>query len=282
MDALFNQDFPKDQYEILISDDGSSDGTREYLAKLAQGSPVSFRYQLQEQSGPAKARNWGIRQARGDYIAFTDDDCIPPKDWLYRLMDAFGRYPDVVGVSGYQEADQALLAHNIYAQFEKYANMGDFMPNQQIEHVGGQDFLGGATNNVAYTRSVLLEVGGFDETFPYAAAEDADLKKRIVDRGYKMVHLPLMVLHKHQYSYRNLMRQAYVRGYSSRHFNIKHHRPNSPMRFFLSVGKITMRSLGLLFTRYWRLLPLVLLYQINFMRGVLDYAPDKYSSSPKK
>ena len=271
LDALFNQDFPHDQYEILVSDDGSTDGTREYLAEVSQTAPVAFKYHFQEHAGPARARNWGIHTAQGRYVAFTDDDCVAPRDWLARILDAFERYPQVVGVSGYQEADAATLQTNIYARFEKYANMGDFMPDQEQEHVGGKDFLGGATNNVAYRRAVLLEVGGFDETFPFAASEDADLKERIVGRGYEMVHLPLKVTHKHDYGFKRLMRQAYVRGVGSRQFNLKHARPSSPLRFVLSSLKVTVRSMNLLATRYWYLFPLVKLYQLQFLRGVFDH-----------
>lgn len=274
LQALFKQDFPKDQYEILVSDDGSSDGTREYLQEIAEEAPVEFRYRLGDHGGPAQARNWGIQKAQGEIVTFTDDDCIAPPDWLSSIMDAFNRYPQVVGVSGYMEADPETLENNIYARYEKYAHMGDFMRNQQKEHVGGKDFLGGATNNVAYKREVLLEVNGFDETFPFAAAKDADLKERIVDKGYKMVHIPVKVTHKHPYSFKRLMRQAYVRGVGSRHFNIKHNRPSSVLRFFLSSLKISLRFLRLLVSGFPFLVPLaplVLLYQLQFMHGVISY-----------
>ncbi|MBU1111130.1 glycosyltransferase [Patescibacteria group bacterium] len=268
--ALFAQDFPQNEYEILVTDDGSADGTREYLQSVAKRSPVDFKFHSQEQAGPAKARNWGIRQARGEIVAFTDDDCIPPHDWLSRIVDAFRRYPQVAGVSGMMEADEEILKRNIYARFEKLAPMGDYMKEPEKEYIGGKDFLGGATNNVAYKREVLLETGGFDETFPFAASEDADLKERIVSKGYLMLHLPLTVTHKHPYSFKRLMRQAYVRGVSSRHFNIKYGLPSTFWRFFLSSAKVAVRSLGLLCKRPF-LVPLVFLYQWNFMKGVADY-----------
>lgn len=271
LQALLEQDFPLDEYEILIVDDGSTDGTRDFLQEIVGIAPVKCQYHFQDHAGPAKARNWGIRKAQGKYIAFTDDDCIAPRNWLSKIAEAFKRYPGVVGVSGYMEADENILKNNIYAQFEKYANMGDYMKNQQEEHVGGKDFLGGATNNVAYQRKVLLEVEGFDETFPFAASEDADLKKRIVDRGYKMLHIPVKVTHRHPYSFKRLIRQAYVRGVGSRHFNQKHNLPSSSSRFLLSAIKIILRSFKLLFTVRYLLVPLTMFYQFNFMRGVMNY-----------
>lgn len=112
--ALMAQDYP--DYEIIVVDDGSTDDTR---AMIAREFP-QVRYIYQQNRGPAAARNRGIAHARGEIIAFTDDDCVPPRDWLARLADGYARYPDVVGVGGYLEAPDEVLQRALLARYERF------------------------------------------------------------------------------------------------------------------------------------------------------------------
>ena len=75
--ALAAQTLSPDQFEVLVIDDGSSDSTSSLLETLSSGNPMDLRYFVQPNEGPAAARNAGIEQAKGEWIAFTDDDCIP-------------------------------------------------------------------------------------------------------------------------------------------------------------------------------------------------------------
>jgi glycosyltransferase involved in cell wall biosynthesis len=83
--ALAGQDFPPDQYEIIVVDDAASDETARQVACWSGRSQVPVRYLAMTdpaRHGPAAARNRGWRCARGTLIAFTDDDCIPDPGWL--------------------------------------------------------------------------------------------------------------------------------------------------------------------------------------------------------
>ncbi|CAG0970165.1 partial heptose III glucuronosyltransferase, partial [Gammaproteobacteria bacterium] len=91
--SLQAQDFT--DFEVLVVD-GGNDGTEEMLAREFPG----FRYLREERSGPSVARNLGIEQATGEIVAFTDDDCLPPPDWLSKMADGYRRYPTVSGVAG--------------------------------------------------------------------------------------------------------------------------------------------------------------------------------------
>jgi len=99
--ALVGQDFPSGDYEIIVVEDergGAAKGVvEEFRSEFRQ-----VRYLNQEHRGPGAARNLGITKAKGEVIAFTDDDCIVPKDWLSRLSDGFCRYPKVAGVGGWR------------------------------------------------------------------------------------------------------------------------------------------------------------------------------------
>ena len=84
VDALEAQTLPREQFEVLLVDDCSGDGTFEALVERCASSPLSVRVlsTLRNGGGPAAARNLGWREARADLIAFVDDDCIPDRAWV--------------------------------------------------------------------------------------------------------------------------------------------------------------------------------------------------------
>jgi len=213
--ALTAQGYP--DYEIIVVDDGSTDGTQEMIA--AEFSQV--RYFWQKNAGPAAARNRGISEATGEIVAFTDDDCLPPADWVVRLADGYQRYPEVAGVGGGLIAPAEILATNVFARYERFIG-------REVYHVGEQEYYGGfecpagGTANMSYRRTVLSEVRGFDERFPVAAGEDADLKLRICNLGYRLLYVPTWVTHLQEYSRRRFFRQCYVRGVGRNYFEQKH------------------------------------------------------------
>jgi len=220
LESLVRQDFAGDDYEIIIVED-ERNGAGQTVVGEFEREFDNLRYLNQDHKGPGAARNLGISKARGGIVAFTDDDCVVPGDWLSRLAGGFKRYPKVAGVGGYMEAPAAVLQKNMFAQYESYVTHQVYGAGEK-EILGGFEVPTGGTNNIAYRKTVLEEVGGFDESFPVAAGEDADLKKRICDRGYKILYLPLKVEHHHDYSWCSFIRQNRDRGIGSVYFHQKH------------------------------------------------------------
>jgi glycosyltransferase involved in cell wall biosynthesis len=163
LQALQQQTLPAHQYEVLVVDDGSTDGTARYLRELATRWPA-FRFYSQANAGPAAARNKGIAAARGRVIAFTDDDCIPQRDWLEVIHTTF-QTENCVGLQG-----------------STYTDRQDITPlTHQIDNEQGNSSV--PTCNAAFTRAALLQINGFDEQFPFPHNEDADLAWRIEKLG---------------------------------------------------------------------------------------------------
>ena len=75
-------DFPRDRFELLIVDDGSTDNTMEYLWEYHKNAKFKLRFVDQENLGPGAARNTGMKNARGDFFIFIDSDCMVPPHWL--------------------------------------------------------------------------------------------------------------------------------------------------------------------------------------------------------
>lgn len=168
LEALAAQDIPRDRFEVLVVDGGSTDGSREIALRL--GARV-----LQDGGGgPSGARNVGLHAARADVIAFTDADCVPRTDWLSGVMEVFAEDPTLSGVAG-------------AIRMPRDSFLGRLEDDEARTYYRGL-----ITSNVAYRRDALLAVGGFDETL--RCAEDYDLAWRTMDAGYRVAHDPRPVV----------------------------------------------------------------------------------------
>jgi glycosyltransferase involved in cell wall biosynthesis len=235
LEALLAQDYP--DYKILLSDDGSTDDTAQVAARYPR-----IVYLRRENRGPAAARNRGIERARGEIVAFTDDDCRVPPNWLSRLADGYRRYPEVAGVGGYLDPPDDVVVRNLFARYERFTTF-ELYGQGRAEVVGGlHDYPGGGTSNMSYRQSVLEQVGGFDEWFPYPAAEDHDLRVRVHALGYSLLHLPLRVEHLRAYSLRSFARQSITHGRGVARWEVKsNRRPTGYARILLRLGKHLLR-----------------------------------------
>lgn len=212
LSALCELDYPRDRLQIIIVDDGGREPLDAIVASFQKdaescrecGEIVLLR---QANAGPAAARNAGAQRASGDYIAFTDDDCMPATDWLKQFATALQAHPDAM-VGGrtlnalpnnvYSTASQALIDY-LYEYYDEAS-----------EAAQGTFF---ASNNIAMARSNFLAIGGFDISFPLAAAEDRNLCDCWQQAGYPMHYAPAVTIqHAHALSLRSFWRQHFGYG----------------------------------------------------------------------
>lgn len=164
-------------WEVIVVDDGTSEPVHPRVERLIASR--HWRLIRQDNAGPASARNRGVSEARGDFIAFTDDDCKPEPEWLQRLLRAARQSPAaLVGgstVNGLKSDFFASVSQLIVDFVYRYFNAD---PSDAF-------FL--ASNNILCRREQFMALGGFDASFSRAGAEDRDFCDRWRMRGWPIL-----------------------------------------------------------------------------------------------
>jgi cellulose synthase/poly-beta-1,6-N-acetylglucosamine synthase-like glycosyltransferase len=168
--AIFELDYPKDFLEVIVVDGCSKDAT----VKIAQKYPVKV---VSAPLNAPAAYNHAMKMVNNDVLGFIDADAKVEKEWLNKLVTHFGD-PQVAGVSGGIETwnTENAWARSIgYDLKNRYARLKKYVVRV-------------ATMNLLLKKSVIEEVGGFDENLP--SQYDTDLGFRITSRGYKILFEP--------------------------------------------------------------------------------------------
>lgn len=203
LESLARLDCPRDRFEVIVVDDGGDVGLETVV--------VPFRARLdltllqQANAGPGIARNTGAAHARGQFVAFVDDDCAPAPDWLRVIARCFEATPDraiggrtinALPANPYSTASQVLVDY-VYAY-----NNADFERARFF-----------ASNNLALPADRFRAVGGFAAPWPYPASEDRELCDRWLHRGYRMTYAPAaLVYHAHPLTFRSFWHQHFSYG----------------------------------------------------------------------
>ena len=204
VEALAQLDYPKERLEVVIVDDGGQDLSAGELSAIAPELTLRFVTQAPT-GGPAKARNLGARGAGGELLAFTDDDCRPQPSWLRDLAAAVTAQPSAL-VGGHVKN---ALEQNLFAEASQ--DLISYLYEYFPEGRALLPFL--TSNNMAGRREEFLRIGGFDETFPFSAAEDRDLSERWAREVGPLKYLRgAVVNHYNELTFRSFVRQHHYYG----------------------------------------------------------------------
>lgn len=250
-------------FEVIVVDDGSKHPLGHVADLFAQR--IDLRILRQKNTGPASARNAGAIAARGEILAFTDDDCRPAPDWLDKLTEPLKKAPDVLagglclnGVQGsaFSEASQDIVSF-------LYANARE----------GGNQFEFFTSNNLACNKHQFLAIGGFDTTFPLAAGEDREFGIRWRRTGGTLLCVEdAVVVHFHYLDLRRFWLQQSNYGRGAHHMRKRFAERGEPvipfggLSFYFKLAAFPFRSGG---RHRMTRAALVILSQFAMVVGVL-------------
>jgi len=150
------QALPASSYEVIVTDDAQDSDCR----AMVLGRYPWATWVAGPMKGPAANRNHAARYAKGDWIAFVDDDCLPEREWLSAFADAVASRPAVSVFEGRTCADRS--RHSLDE-------------GAPINETGGCLW----SCNLLISRALFQGMHGFDERFPFAAMEDMDFRRRL-------------------------------------------------------------------------------------------------------
>lgn len=254
LSAFSRQTYDKNLFEIIVINDGSTDGTEAFLSGFKEKTDLNFRYMSHENKGVSYSRNVGIDRAVGHFIAFTDDDCKVPENWLSKIA---GLWEDagtsVAGIGGPLNSHPGNNYISRYIHFLDEFNSIPVLGKYRITHVHVSKLPDNApiaylrTSNAVFRKRCVQEVGGFDIAFKRPGGEDPDLCYRILNLGLSF-HLDkdLVVLHKNRDSIKSYFGalKSYIGGEFRQKSKIHCYRIKSIRRSCVLIPAQKLAALG--------------------------------------
>jgi len=261
--SLQNLDYPQDKYEIIVVDDGSTDGTEQVVEERQTASlNLNIQYCRQAKSGIPAAKNNGIKKAKGDLLVFIDDDCTVEPDWLTNLVRYFDS-PDIGAIGGPDKTplDTPVVAKCVDYTVTSFIGTGGVRRQEGVRLA--KYYPRGC--NMAVPKAVFDKAGLYDETL--VAGEEIDLNYRVKQQGYIFKYAPdAFVWHKRREDVKSFWNQIFLRGYTRvelarRHIGLLEFSYLLPS--FMVVGFIILSGLSFLFPVFFKILwSFVFLYVI--------------------
>lgn len=245
--TLLALDYPR--YEIVVVDNAPSGPETARYIQQTYGDLPQIRYVREDRAGSSWARNCGITAAKGEIVAFADDDIVVDSHWLTEMVKAFTVVENVACVTGLLLPLELETAAQFWIEefggFSKgfrrrIFDMKEYHPHLPLHPYSAGQFGTGAC--MAFTASFLREIGGFDIALgpatPARGGEDLTLFFEAVVRGYRLVYEPAAVCyHPHHRDYATLQKQVYSYGIGIAAYLLRNvlHTPRLLFNFLLKL-----------------------------------------------
>ncbi len=194
-------------YEIIIVEDGSTERAEEVVKSYENLIP-SLHYYYIENGGPSKARNYGAKFAKGDYLIILDSDVILPKHYLQAVDKYIHKSrPDAFGGPDAASPDFSVMQKAVSYAMTSVLTTGGIRGGSanRMEQFKPRSF------NMGCRRSVFNQLGGFDESLRYG--EDIDFSLTLIRRGFRvLLFKQAFVYHKRRIDLKKFFNQVYYSG----------------------------------------------------------------------
>jgi len=211
-------------FEVLVVNGPSTDDTAQVIAEFAgEITPLNC-----DRRNLSQSRNVGIANARGEFVAFIDDDAIPEPDWLDEIITGFNDTA-IASVGGFIRDNSGVRFQAKYVVCDLFGRGQGYETLEEAdceEHPDGTRFFSLTGTNVVIRRSILEEIGGFDEVFEYFL-DETDVNLRLVKLGYRSRVVPEAEIHhkfaaSHLRTERNVPRSMLPIARSIAYFCVRH------------------------------------------------------------
>ena len=255
LDSLAQMTVPPDlSWELIVVDNNSNDRTREVVEEFAATSGLNVRYDFEGRQGKSYALNRGIEGAKGEIIAFTDDDVAVDKFWLFHLTEVFERY-GCLGVGGRVVAVWDAAKPSWLQEEGPYALASAIVSFDWGEEVcdAVEPPIGA---NMAFKKEVFAEHGVFRTDLGKMGngrmiiCEDFDFGRRLLNKKQKVVYTPKAVVY-HPVA-KERIRKAYFRSWYFNWGRARVRREGLPKRavYYFGVPRFFFRTITENFIRW--------------------------------
>ena len=235
--SLLDQTLPADQYEIVIADSRSRDGTAGFVGELVDAGRGNIRHIPGDYTGRAAARNAGIAAARAPLVLFTDADIIASRDLLAQHDETHSAARERIAVVGCELQVKSLDEYRL--QRDQPSARRPLHPNTR-RSLSWLYFL---TGNASVRRDDLLAVGGFDEDFTGYGHEDLELGYRLAKAGVELRYNPNAInYHWHPVGYEEQKGKMELAGVSTVRFYRKHRDPAVMVNLGMTPVSLALHS----------------------------------------
>lgn len=238
LSSIFSNEFSRELFEVLVVDNGSSDGTVE----VAERFPVRVEHCAERGRGPPK--NLGIRMAKGEIVCLTDSDCVVEKDWLRNIWRFFEQNPDADGVGGpvlpYPRSQNKIqkLTGEIFLEDHGYPNR---VKKVQFGSMSGMIF----ASNSAFRKNVVTSAGSYS-----VRGSNLELAWRLASLGRNLFFDPeIRVSHIFQSNLKDIFRQQFRWGAQSTQIRRMYHLDKGAKEIIFISHFLVRRFLSLAFPR---------------------------------
>lgn len=269
-------DYPRDRLEVIVVDDGSDEPPIADVAEAARTMDVML-VERKENGGPGAARNSGIAQASGEYIAFLGDDCEPAPGWLQALVRRFagcsecligGQIVNALPSNLFSTASDHLIGY-LYSHYNRDPDRAQFF----------------TPNNMAAPRTRFIESGGFESGWGLTG-EDRELCDRWLHRGGRLAYAhEAVVRHTHPLGLVSFWQQQVRYGRGTYKYRRRQRQPREgriapePVSFYVNLVRFPLtRETG---ARAWALAALLALSQAANAAGFLVEAARESASGER-
>ena len=205
--SLEKQNIDHNIFELIISDDGSSDNTKDLIKRWKNKSLFKIRYISQKNQGPGAARNHGLKNSQGELIVFIDSDCEAHPNWLKIIIDHYNKNDfDACGGPDSSKDDFTILQKAIDYSMTSFFTTGGMRGHS--ENMIAKFYP--RTHNMAIKRSIYENLGGFGSL---RHGQDIEFSNRIRKSGARIKFIKdAIVYHRRRTSLKQFYKQVFNWG----------------------------------------------------------------------